>query len=325
MKPHRYRHLVPAFSLPRARREATTAAGEAWSAPKTPEAEPVDAAVFCPPTVGRATPFLVQVFLYPPAQAEVARTEAREADAGAGRRGVLSLPLDLPRGTRIDLHLEMPELRVDEPDAALVWRGALAAAQFDVSVPADANLGAAIGRMRLSIAGVPAGTLRFQVTVAAAATCEAARAAEVAVRRYHRAFVSYSSQDRAEVLRRVQAFRIAGLSVFQDVLDLEPGDRWERELYREIDNCDVVLLFWSRAAAASPWVAKEIDYALARKQGQEDRPRRSRRCRSRARRSPRRPTSCATCTSMTRSSRTSPRRSGLTRAGVARVDQLPGR
>jgi hypothetical protein len=259
-------------SLPAARREATTATADAPTAREAPRTEPVDAAVFCPSTVGRATPFLAQVFLYPPAHAEVARAQAREADAVAERRGVLSLPLELPRGTRIDLRLEMPGLSVEEPDAALIWRGALAGAQFEVAVPADASLGTAVGRIRFSIAGVPAGTLRFQVTVAAVATCEAVHAAEIAVRRYHRAFVSYASTDRAEVLRRVQAFRIAGLSVFQDVLDLEPGDRWQRELYREIDNCDVVLLFWSRAAAASPWVAKEIDYALARNQGQDDRP-----------------------------------------------------
>lgn len=166
----------------------------------------------------------------------------------------------------------MPGLRVDEPDAVLVWRGALTAAQFDVAVPVDAALGTAIGRMRFSIAGVPAGTLRFQVTVDASTMFEPAGAAELHVQRYRRAFVSYASQDRAEVLRRVQAFRIAGLSIFQDVLDLEPGELWERELYREIDACDVMLLFWSRAAAASPWVDNEIDYALARKQGQDDLP-----------------------------------------------------
>jgi hypothetical protein len=243
------------------------------AAPKHAEPpERVDSAVFCPPTVGRAKSFLVQTFVYPPAQEDLARERAREADDEAARRGVFSLPADVPLGTRIDLHLEMPTLRVEEPDAAVTWRGTLASAQFDVAVPADAPLGAAIGRIRFAIAGVPAGTLRFQVTVAAEVTNEAARAAEVGVRRYRRAFVSYASKDRGEVLRRVQAFRIAGLSVFQDILDLEPGDRWEKELYREIDNCDVMLLFWSSAAAASPWVAKEIDYALARKQGQDDRP-----------------------------------------------------
>ena len=95
---------------------------------------------------------------------------------------------------------------------------------------------------------------------------------EIEAIRYRRAFVSYSSQDRAEVLRRVQAFRIAGLSVLQDVLDLKPGERWERALYHEIDVCDVFLLFWSHAAAASEWVAKEIAYALALKAGSDDRP-----------------------------------------------------
>jgi hypothetical protein len=234
--------------------------------------ERVDSALFCPPTVGRATSFLVQTFVYPPAQEDLAREHAHEADVMAARRGVLSLPADVPLGTRIDLHLEMPALLVDEPDAVLIWRGALASVQFEVAVPADASLGTSIGRIRFAIAGVPAGTLRFQVTVAAVVANDAARAAEVGVRRYRRAFVSYASKDRGEVLRRVQAFRIAGLSVFQDVLDLEPGERWERELYREIDNCDVLLLFWSSAAAASEWVAKEIDYALARKQGQDDRP-----------------------------------------------------
>ncbi|MEP6610115.1 MAG: toll/interleukin-1 receptor domain-containing protein, partial [Burkholderiaceae bacterium] len=248
MKPTRNARV----SLPAARREATTVIADAPKALEAPQIEPVDAAVFCPPTVSRAMPFLVQVFLYLPAETEVARAQAHEADTAAERRGVLSLPLDLPRGTRIDLHLEMPGLPIDEPDAVLVWRGTLAAAQFEVTVPSDASLGTAIGRIRFSIAGVPAGTLRFLVTVVAENTHEAARAAEMSVQRYRRAFVSYSSKDRAEVLRRVQAFRIAGLSVFQDVLDLEPGDRWDRELYREIDNCDVFLLFWSRAAAASP-------------------------------------------------------------------------
>jgi hypothetical protein len=232
----------------------------------------VDSAVFCPPTVGRAKSFLVQTFVYPPDQAGLAMANAREADEMAARRGVISLAADVPPGTRIDLRLEMPGLLIEEPDAALTWRGKLATTQFEVAVPANAPLGATLGRIRFSIAGVPAGTLRFQVTVAAVATNSPERYAEVDVRRYRRAFVSYASQDRGEVLRRVQAFRIAGLSVFQDILDLEPGDRWERELYREIDNCDVLLLFWSSAAAASQWVAKEIDYALARNQGQDDLP-----------------------------------------------------
>jgi hypothetical protein len=115
--------------------------------------------------------------------------------------------------------------------------------------------------------------VRFQVLLAPAGTTpERATAREMQIARYRRAFVSYSSQDRAEVLRRVQAFTIAGMSVFQDILHLDPGERWEKALYREIDKCDVFLLFWSQAAAASPWIAKEIDYALARRGDSSENP-----------------------------------------------------
>jgi len=48
------------------------------------------------------------------------------------------------------------------------------------------------------------------------------------------------------------------------VLNLEPGDRWEQELYRNIDECDLFLLFWSTAAKESKWVLQEVLYALER-------------------------------------------------------------
>jgi hypothetical protein len=248
-------------------------ASQAAQQPAVPEAEPVDAAVFCPPRVAKESVFLVQVFLYPPAIEATVNEQALRADPAAERRNAISLPLDLPHGTRVDLRLEMPSLSVVEPDAVLVWRSTATAAQFEVEVPATAAGPNVIGRIRFAIGGVPAGTLRFQVTLVPAGTAaEGAELREVQTVRYRQAFVSYSSKDRSEVLKRVQAFKIAGMKVFQDILDLEPGERWARALYREIDSCDVFLLFWSRAAAASEWVAKEIDYALARKQGDENRP-----------------------------------------------------
>jgi len=52
---------------------------------------------------------------------------------------------------------------------------------------------------------------------------------------------------------------------FQDVLDLDPGDRWEKELYRRIDESDVLFLFWSQAAKDSEWVEREWRYGLERR------------------------------------------------------------
>jgi hypothetical protein len=252
---------------------AVPASPRAIAEPAAPDAQPVDAAVFCPPRVAKGSVFLVQVFLYPPGAEHEAAVQAHKIDAAAEHHGSYSLPLDLPLGTRVDVRLEMPDLVVAEPDAVLVWRGRPTANQFEVTVPAGATGEDAIGRVRFAVDGIPVGTLRFKLELRAAGTAAAATALrEAEAVRYRRAFVSYSSQDRAEVLRRVQAFRIAGLSVFQDVLDLEPGERWGRALYHEIDVCDVFLLFWSRAAAASEWVAKEIAYALTLKAGSDDRP-----------------------------------------------------
>lgn len=62
----------------------------------------------------------------------------------------------------------------------------------------------------------------------------------------------------------MQGLAVSGITVFQDILNLEPGDRWEQELYRNIDECDLFLLFWSTAAKESPWVHKEVLYALER-------------------------------------------------------------
>ena len=80
--------------------------------------------------------------------------------------------------------------------------------------------------------------------------------------RYKWAFISYASADRNEVLKRTQMLAVNGIEFFQDILRLDPGERWERRLYREIDRSDVFYLFWSSAAKTSTWVIKEVEYAM---------------------------------------------------------------
>ncbi len=58
--------------------------------------------------------------------------------------------------------------------------------------------------------------------------------------------------------------RLMQIDFFQDLMDLEPGQRWEQELYRHIDESDLFLLFWSSHARASEWVRRELKYALQR-------------------------------------------------------------
>ena len=65
-----------------------------------------------------------------------------------------------------------------------------------------------------------------------------------------------------EVLKRVQMLERVKIDFFQDVLSLEPGERWAKALYKNIDRSDVFLLFWSSNAKKSKWVLREVRYAM---------------------------------------------------------------
>ena len=171
------------------------------------------------------------------------------------------------------MHLELPGLAVDAPDQAVVWRGRIESLQFGVQVPSDLSQSTVIGQLTVSLDGLPVGVLRFKLKVAAAEQPVGdLQPAGHFAKRYRKAFISYSSEDRAEVLKRVQMLKANGIDFFQDILSLEPGQRWEAALYREIGDCDVFYLFWSTSAKHSPWVQKELQYAWDRKAGSDERP-----------------------------------------------------
>jgi len=50
-----------------------------------------------------------------------------------------------------------------------------------------------------------------------------------------------------------------------DVRDLKSGDPYPVDLLRQIDNSDILYLFWSKRASRSEWVEKEWKYGLTKK------------------------------------------------------------
>ena len=222
--------------------------------------------MFGPQTVRAGDGCLVQVFMHRLDQSAAAAALAREADPASGRRGVKTLATEIARGTRVQVIFEGRGLSVDQAMQELVWRGAPDACQFTVGAPADAAGKSFFPRILVLVNSVPVGAVTFALPAAAAdvpAHPAVIRGDEA--RRYSYAFLSYSSHDRAEVLKRAQGLKAGRIDFFQDLLSLEPGDQWASRLYQEIDRCDLFLLFWSSHAKASPWVMKEVEYALARR------------------------------------------------------------
>jgi len=230
----------------------------------------VDCSVFSPPAVACGNMFLVQVFVHLPEQAEIAKQRAEQFDPDAKQLGVRSLGIPIERGTELTFYLSIPKLEVDDPIQQLIWNGRADSVQFGVTVPLALTQKTVIGTVTMSQNSIPIGHLKFRLLITPAASSNSIEPQPVGeiARLYTKAFVSYSSLDRKEVLKRVQGLAITGIEVFQDVLNLEPGDRWEKELYRHIDDCDLFLLFWSTAAKESKWVLKEVLYALER-QGED--------------------------------------------------------
>jgi hypothetical protein len=228
-------------------------------------ADVVDLSAFGPTRVEAGAQALVQLFLHRPEDRERAARDATEADPGAGARGRKPLDIELERGARVELVLDGGGLDVDEPRQSLVWRGDPIACQFLVAAPADHDARRVFLKATVVRDGIPVGRLAFALDIGAAEATKL-RVLDGEPKRYRKAFLSYASSDRAEVLKRAQGLKAARIDFFQDVLNIEPGERWEKRLYLEIDSCDLFLLFWSRAASASEWVRREAEYALAREE-----------------------------------------------------------
>lgn len=235
-------------------------------------ANPVDCSVFGRPVADLGDQTLVQVFLHRPEQLKGAKELAKEFDRHAQRLGWHSLEVDVPAETRLQIHLALPGLVVDEPVQVVMWRGHPIAVQFGVEIPETHRIGSVIGKVTVYRDVVPIGHIKFKLAIKAfdaAATLPDAQPLGLQAHRYRMAFISYASKDRGEVLKRVQMLERFHVPYFQDLLSLEPGARWEQKLYEQIDACDVFLLFWSSHARESEWVAKEVDRALHRKGGDE--------------------------------------------------------
>ena len=198
--------------------------------PRAPQpSATVDVSAYAPKRCDRGNKFLVQVFIHDTAAdaAEILE-QAREADVEAVRRGVATLDLEIASGDRLDIVLDASGLEIEEPQQSMIWRGRPRSYGFFVAIPESFSGDTAHLRVRVLRQAVPVGQIRFAMGVAAEIPAQPILPTGDAARRYRRAFLSYASSDRAEVLKRAQALRAARVDYFNDLLSLSPGERWEK-------------------------------------------------------------------------------------------------
>ncbi|UCF69420.1 MAG: toll/interleukin-1 receptor domain-containing protein [Acidobacteriota bacterium] len=77
-------------------------------------------------------------------------------------------------------------------------------------------------------------------------------------------FVSYSHHDHEFADKLVDWLRQQGFSVWVDRDGIDGGDQFLERIARGMNRADVVIPLLSRNSVASPWVVREVTYALER-------------------------------------------------------------
>ena len=222
--------------------------------------EGVISSVYAPKKVCKCEPFLIAIFAHTKAQTTEADETAALFDEHFVKKAAKYLNLKVKLGDNISFVLKIADWKIENSVQSIIWQSFLSSVEYEVDVPENYTKKVAIGSVSVLVNSVPAGIIRFKLQIDKLS--EHSQFAPSVATLYRKAFISYASENRDEVLKRTQMLKLAGIDFFQDILDLNPGDRWEKELYKHINDCDVFYLFWSEAAKESEWVAKEWSYAL---------------------------------------------------------------
>jgi hypothetical protein len=239
------------------------------AAPVRVEPSPVNTSVAIAVTAPRqciaGRPFVAALSAYVEAMREQALQQLA-ALGEAGDRRVVDVPAsDWRVGAPVCVRLVADGAAVTPTEHRAIWHGRELLAPFTVVVPPGADM-AVMLQFAVFVADVPVAALPLRVTVGGGDTTPAV----VHARSANSAFASYSSQDAPLVTQRLSTLArwVPSLDIFLDCLDLRPGEDFKPQLASQIEARDVFLLFWSRRAAASPWVRWEFETAVAHKQAE---------------------------------------------------------
>ncbi len=216
---------------------------------------------YSPEVVEMDEEFIVAAFVSFPEQKDEVEEAARMIDDELIKKAEKFLNLKVKNGEKISFILHIDGCEIDDPSQTITWQGEVASVEFGVKILPETTSKKLLAKLQISVAGIPAGNIKFRIKINNEESQTSIENAVVEATTYKNAFISYASPDRDEVLRRTQMLSATGISFFQDIMQLKPGELWEKSLYKQIDNCDVFFLFWSSSAKNSKWVMEEYKYA----------------------------------------------------------------
>lgn len=204
---------------------------------------------------------MIEIFMYEEAFRRVVEEalESAETEVKETKSGVMVASKE----AKITVVLTSPDIEITDNCEEQVWHGEYLNFSFAVELPEQFQKKQILFLATVYINDVIATRLKF------IAKCKSPKGQKIDIIREDvlSAFVSYASQDRNRVAMIIQGMKKARpeMDIFFDVDSLRSGDDWEKALWREIDNRDILFLCWSKYARNSKWVDAEWRYAFKNK------------------------------------------------------------
>ncbi len=185
---------------------------------------------------------------------------------GADAKEVKSGYVEIERRSAVRVVLTSPDIEIEDGEEEALWCGKYLNFSFTAYVPENYEKKQARIKASIYVNGVIFSCLKLILT--------AGEEPSVTRNDIKSGFISYSSHDRSKVAAIVQGMEKArpDLKLFFDIDTIRSGAKWEEILHREIENRDVLFLFWSTSAKNSYWVDKEWRYAYTLKGGESIEP-----------------------------------------------------
>ena len=221
---------------------------------------PVRLAVASPEQVKPSEGFVAMLSAYPAGlEQDVKLVFANHSRRAAPRLSMMECQWRYGETVRVVLSGE--HLHVKPRLQEFSWKSGCELASFAVTVDRDAPLGTTLLEYSVFIRRARIAYIPIELEICRAAKPASLRETHVAAGQS--GFASYASADRDAVLGRVSELRLsAGVNVFVDCMDLNPGEQWKPTLEKEIRERDLFFLFWSSSAKQSEWVDWEWRCAL---------------------------------------------------------------
>ena len=192
-------------------------------------------------------PFIVEVWCHPEDPSNFAPRNRLEGESVRSQG-----PIEVPHGALMSVSVSVPNFVVSEESGTLWWRGRTGVVGFELRSSPQALAGTHSGLARVALGGLTIASTRFTLELAAEASGRGNRTESV--KKIKSAFASYASEDRDEVLGRIQGMQkvMPSLDVFLDVMSLRSGESWQGRLDQEVAQRDALFLFCPRLPAARP-------------------------------------------------------------------------